>query len=84
MITPLNTFSFHGFFIPSPPAAIKGALVVFNYLQNVDVSEILAGLINTLDHGLLALTDPDTWIVELLVGLAGTIGVSDLGLEVAL
>lgn len=54
------------------------------YLQNVDVVEILAGLLDTGEHGLLGLTDPDTGIVELLVGLAGAIGVADLGLEVAL
>ena len=54
------------------------------YLQNVDVSKILASLLDTNSHGLLGLTNPDTGIVELLVGLGGTIRVSDLGLEVAL
>jgi len=54
------------------------------YLQNVNVSEIRAGLLDTGDHGLLGLTNPDTGIVVLLVGLVGTIGVADLTLEVGL
>lgn len=54
------------------------------YLQNVDVVEILAGLLDTGEHGLLSLTDPDTGIVELLVGLVGALRVADLSLEVAL
>ena len=54
------------------------------YLQTVDVTEILAGDLDTLDHGLLGLTDPDTRIVNLLVGLVGTLRVSDLSLEVVL
>lgn len=54
------------------------------YLQNVDIAEVLASLLDTGDHGLLGLADPDTGIVKLLVGLVGTIGVSDLSLEVSL
>ena len=45
---------------------------------------MLAGFLDTLDHGLLTLTDKDTGIVVFLVGLAGTIGVTDLGGEVLL
>lgn len=54
------------------------------YLQTVDVAEILAGDLDTLDHGLLGLTDPDTRIVDLLVGLVGTLRVTNLSLEVVL
>lgn len=54
------------------------------YLQTVNVAEILAGDLDTLNHGLLGLTDPDTRIVDLLVGLVRTLRVSDLSLEVVL
>jgi hypothetical protein len=43
---------------------------------------MLASLLDTLDHGLFTLTDEDSGIVVLLVGLAGTFGVTDLGGEV--
>ena len=54
------------------------------YLQTVDVAEILASLLDAGNHDLLGLTDPDTGIVNLLVGLVGALGVSNLSLEVIL
>lgn len=50
----------------------------------VHVTEVLASLLDTGRQGLFALTDPDTGVVVLLVGLVGTFGVTDLGLEVVL
>jgi hypothetical protein len=46
--------------------------------------EVLKGLLNTLAHGLLTLANPDAGVEELLVGLVGTLGVTDLGHEVVL
>jgi hypothetical protein len=45
--------------------------------------EVLERDSEALGHGLLALTDPDTGVVVLLVGLVVAIGVTDLALEVA-
>jgi hypothetical protein len=46
--------------------------------------EVLKTSLDTLGHGLLALTDPDTRVVVLLVRLVIAIGVADLGLKVVL
>jgi hypothetical protein len=46
--------------------------------------EVLKGLLGALGHGLLTLTDPDTGVEVLLVGLVGAVGVTDLGEEVVL
>jgi hypothetical protein len=48
----------------------------------VNVVEVSASLLGSLVHGLLALSDPDSRVVVLLVGLVGSLGVTDLGLEV--
>lgn len=53
-------------------------------LVTLDVAKMLASFLDTLDHGLLTLTDKDTGIVVLLVGLVGTLGVTNLGSEVLL
>lgn len=45
--------------------------------------EVLKRDSNTLRHGLLTLTNPDTGVIVLLVGLVVTVGVTDLALEVA-
>jgi hypothetical protein len=45
--------------------------------------EVLKRNSDALGHGLLALADPDTGVVVLLVGLVVTVGVADLALEVA-
>ena len=47
-----------------------------------DVAQICARLLDTGGKGLLTLTDPNTRVVELLVGLVSALGVADLGLEV--
>jgi hypothetical protein len=46
--------------------------------------EFLEGLGNTLGHRLLTLTDPDTWVIVLLVWLVRTVWVTDLSREVIL
>jgi hypothetical protein len=55
-----------------------------HHLQLARSVEVLKGLLNTLAHGLLTLANPDAGIEELLVGLVGTVGVTDLGHEVVL
>jgi len=52
--------------------------------EHIVVAKIYASNLDTLGEGLLALTDPDTWVVPLLVGLIETIGVTDLCLDVRL
>lgn len=55
-------------------------------MANLDLAggvEVVKRNSDALGHGLLALTDPDTRVVVLLVGLVVTLGVADLGLEVA-
>ena len=55
-------------------------------MANLDLAgsvEVVKRGSDTLGHGLLTLTDPDTGVVVLLVGLVVTVGVTDLGLEVA-
>jgi hypothetical protein len=54
------------------------------YLQNVLVVQGVHGLNDTVNHGNFSSTDEDTGIVVLLVGLLGTFGVTNLGLEVGL
>jgi hypothetical protein len=54
------------------------------HLQLARSVEVLKGLLNTLAHGLLTLANPDAGVEELLVGLVGTVGVTDLGHEVVL
>jgi hypothetical protein len=56
---------------------LKGNL---NLASGVEVVERNS---DALGHGLLALTDPDTGVVVLLVGLVIAVGVADLALEVA-
>lgn len=50
--------------------------------QDVGGVEVVQGLLDTSNHGLLTLTDPDTGVVLLLVGLVSTLGVTDLRLQV--
>ena len=45
---------------------------------DVDPVEVLEALVGPLDHRLLGGPDPDTGVVELLVGLVGSLGVADL------
>ena len=54
------------------------------FLQLVGGVEVLKSNLGTLAHGLLTLTNPDTGIEVLLVGLVSTIGVTDSRLEVVL
>lgn len=51
-------------------------------LQDVGSVEVIEGLHNASLHGLLTLANPDSGVVLLLVGLVGTLGVANLGLEV--
>ena len=52
------------------------------HLERAGSVEVLEGLLNAGLHGLLTLANPDAGVVLLLVGLVGTLGVADLGLEV--
>ena len=61
-----------GFFLLSPHLQLAGGV------------EVLEGLLGADGHGLLTLTDPDTGVEELLVGLVGAVGVTDGGHEVVL
>jgi hypothetical protein len=56
---------------------------IFNGLGLVGAlgSELLEGNLDTGDHALFGLADPDTRIVELLVGLVGARGVTNLSLQ---
>lgn len=54
------------------------------FLQLAGSVEVLKSDLGTLGHGLLTLTNPDTGVEELLVGLVSTVGVTDHGLEVVL
>lgn len=51
-------------------------------LVSVDVSQVLASLLDSGRQGLLSLSDPDSGVVLLLVGLVGSLWVTDLRLEV--
>jgi hypothetical protein len=67
----------------------KGDYISFFFFNNihlvsVDVPEVLASLLGSGVQGLLSLSDPDSGVVLLLVGLVGALGVTDLGLEVVL
>jgi len=53
-------------------------------LVSVLVSEIDTSLPNPLGQGLFTLSDPNSGIVVLLVGLVGSVGVTDLSHEVVL
>ena len=46
--------------------------------------EVSESLLATSSHGLLSLSDPDTGVEELLVGLVSTVRVADLSHEVVL
>lgn len=48
------------------------------------VAQIHTGLLNPSRQGLFTLSNPDSWIVVLLVGLVLSIGVSNLGHDVVL
>ena len=50
---------------------------------HTNVTKVGARLLDTGGEGLLTLTNPDTRVVELLVGLVSALGVADLRLEVA-
>lgn len=52
---------------------------IIHPLQNVVGLEVKQGLLDTVLHDLLTLTDPDSGVVLLLVGLVITLGVADLG-----
>lgn len=54
------------------------------YLQATNIAKILASDLDTLNHGLFSLTDPDTRIVDLLVGLVGSFRVANLSLQIGL
>lgn len=54
------------------------------YLQGTGGVEVLECDSDTLGHGLLALTDPDTGVKVLLVGLVLAVGVADSGADVVL
>lgn len=54
------------------------------FLQLVGSVEVLKSDLSTLGHGLLTLTNPNAGVEVLLVGLVGTIGVTNGGLEVVL
>lgn len=53
-------------------------------LVSVLVAEIDTGLSDTLAKGLFTLSNPDSGVVKLLVGLVGAFGVTDLRLEIVL
>ena len=55
-----------------------------SHLKLVGGVKVLKRNLGTLAHGLLTLTDPDTGVEVLLVGLVLTIGVTDHGHEVVL
>ncbi len=59
-------------------------LLYIHFLQLSSAVEVLKTLLNTLGHGLLALSDPDSGIVVLLVWFVLTIWVSDRLLEVVM
>jgi len=54
------------------------------HLQTVNVAQIHTCFLDTRCKRLLTLADPDTGVVELLVGLVSSLGVTDLGQEVIL
>lgn len=54
------------------------------HLKLVGSVEVGKGLLNTDRHGLLTLTNPVTGVEVLLVGLVGTLGVTDLCAQVVL
>jgi hypothetical protein len=58
--------------------------VAWGPLVPVVVAQIRARLLDTRVERLLTLPDPNTGVVVLLVGLVGSVRVSDLGLEVVL
>jgi hypothetical protein len=83
-VDPLATKQISGDKVFIPDTNASTAQKAGRYLQASNVVEILACFLDTLNHGLFALTDPDTRIIDLLVGLVGTLGVANLGLEIAL
>lgn len=54
------------------------------FLQLASSVEVLQSRLDTLAHGLLTLANPHAGVEELLVGLVGTLGVTDGGHEVVL
>ena len=58
--------------------------LIQKHLISVATIESLEGNLDTSNHRLLRLSDPDTRIVVLLVGLLRTLGITDLTLEVVL
>lgn len=59
-------------------------MVGSNYLQLASSAEVLQSNLDTLAHGLFTLTDPDTGVEVLLVGLVSTVGVANCCQEVVL
>ena len=59
-------------------------LLPFLHLVSASVAQVLASLLDTGGKGLLTLSDPNSGVVRLLVRLVGSLGVTDLGLEVVL
>lgn len=56
----------------------------FVFLVPVFVAQVDTGFLDSLDESLLTLPNPDSGVVLLLVGLVGTIGVTNLSHEVVL
>jgi len=56
----------------------------YRYLHFSSGVEVDQGFLDTSGHGLLTLTDPDTGVVEFLVGLVLSVRVADLGHEIIL
>jgi hypothetical protein len=59
-------------------------ITLYNYSDLGCGVEVHQSLLYTSNHGLFTFTDPDSWIVVLLVWLVFTVWVADLGHEVIL
>jgi len=53
-------------------------------LESIDILEVLASLLDSFGHRLLPLTNPDTRVVVLLVGLIFALRIANLRFQVAL
>ena len=83
--TKQDHFGFHSFgFTDQIPSLYLVQLGRFRPIISTDVGSIeaLEALVSSLDHRLLGGSDPDSRVVELLVGLVSAVGVANLNMRV--
>ena len=81
--TKQDHFGFHSFgFTDQIPSLYLVQLGRFRPIVSTDVGsvEALEALVSSFDHRLLGGSDPDSRVVELLVGLVGAVGVANLNI----